>query len=133
MSSTNGHLRTPTKRARGLGSAHEGTGHFWVQRVSALLLIPLTVWFVTVLIGRIIGGDASALAVWLNNPLNAIGMAAMILALFVHARLGIQVIIEDYVHAEGKKIACLLLNNLLILGFGALSLLSILQLHLSGN
>ncbi|MES2985093.1 MAG: succinate dehydrogenase, hydrophobic membrane anchor protein [Pseudomonadota bacterium] len=125
-------LRTPIKRARGLGSAKDGTGHFWLQRVSAVALIPLTVWFMVSLITHLIGADRAGVAQWLSHPLVALAMAALIAAMFIHARLGIQVIVEDYVHHEGKKIVALLLNNALILGFGGASLFAIARLHFIG-
>ena len=122
-------LSTPLKRARGLGSAHSGTHHFWVQRLSALALIPLTVWFLIALVTRILGQDASSVQQWVHAPLVALALAALIIALFWHAKLGLQVIVEDYVHCEGKKIATLLVINLLVYGLGAAALLAIAHLH----
>ncbi len=125
-------LRTPIKRARGLGSAKSGTHHFWVQRVSAVALIPLTIWFMVTLVGQLLGTSREDIAQWHHHPLNALALAAMIIALFVHARLGIQTILEDYVQDEGKKIVSLLMLNALILGFGAAALLAIARLHFFG-
>jgi succinate dehydrogenase / fumarate reductase membrane anchor subunit len=125
-------LRTPIKRARGLGSAKSGTHHFWVQRMSAVALIPLSIWFMVTLVGQLLGESREDIALWHHHPLNALALAALIVALFVHARLGIQTIIEDYVQHEGKKIVLLLVLNALILGFGAASLLAIARLHFFG-
>ena len=127
------HFRTPIKTARGLGSAHSGTHHFWVQRVSAVALIPLSIWFMVEIISQLLGADRGGVALWLTNPLTALALAALIVGLFVHARLGIQTIIEDYIHSEAKKIVALLFLNLCIFGFGAVSLMAIVRLHFFGN
>jgi succinate dehydrogenase / fumarate reductase membrane anchor subunit len=125
-------LRTPIKTARGLGSSHSGTHHFWVQRVSAVALIPLSIWFMVEILTKLLGADRAMVGLWLSNPLIALGMGALVVALFVHARLGIQTVIEDYIHGEAKKITALLLLNLFIFGFGALSIMAIFRLHFSG-
>ena len=126
------HLRTPLKRARGLGASHSGTHHFWIQRVSAVAMIPLAMWFVVTLISKLIGADRAVVSDWVQQPLVALALASLLVAMFVHARLGIQVIIEDYVQHEGKKIALLLLTNALIIGCGAASLMAIFHLHFFG-
>jgi succinate dehydrogenase / fumarate reductase membrane anchor subunit len=125
-------LRTPIKRARGLGSAKSGTHHFWVQRVSAVALIPLSIWFMVTLVGQLLGESREDIALWHHHPLNALALGALIVALFLHARLGIQTIIEDYVQHEGKKIVLLLVLNAIVFGFGAASLLAIARLHFFG-
>lgn len=132
MSKQSSPLRSPLKRARGLGSAHSGVHHFWVLRISSLAIIPLSIWFLVMLITVLIGADRAGVANWMASPLNALLLAALIVSMFLHARLGIQEIILDYVPHEGKKIAAFLLNNVLIYGFGAASLLAILHLHLFG-
>lgn len=123
------HLRTPIKRARGLGSAHSGTHHFWLQRLSAVALVPLSMWFLIALITKLIHADALAIGKWLQQPLVALATAALIFALFIHARLGIQTIIEDYIHSHAKKIVALLALNLFTFGLGGATLLAILHLH----
>ena len=128
----NSSLRTPLKRARGLGAAHSGTHHFWVQRVTAVAIIPLAVWFVVTLISKLLGAPRAAVSDWLQQPLVALALASLLVAMFAHARLGLQVIIEDYVANEGKKIALLLLTNALIIGCGAASLMAIFHLHFFG-
>jgi succinate dehydrogenase / fumarate reductase membrane anchor subunit len=125
-------LRTPIKTARGLGSAHSGTHHFWVQRVSAVALIPLSIWFMVEILTNLLGADRAMVGMWFKNPLIALALAALMVGLFTHARLGIQTIIEDYIHGEAKKIAALLLLNLFTLGFGAASLMAIVRLHFFG-
>jgi succinate dehydrogenase / fumarate reductase membrane anchor subunit len=126
-------LRTPLKRARGLGSSHEGTHHFWLQRVSALALVPLSLWFMVEIIGTLIGADRLSVAMWLNSPLVALAMAALVIALFTHARMGVEVIIEDYVKGDVRKLGLLILLNVLVLGFGGAALLAIARLHFIGT
>ncbi len=125
-------LRTPIKRARGLGASHSGTHHFWVQRVSAVALIPLSMWFMVEILTTLIGADRAGVAAWIANPITALVLAALIVAMFIHARIGIHEIIADYVPHEGKKITLVLLTNALIYGFGAVSLMAIARLHFYG-
>ena len=101
-------LRSPLGRVRGLGSAKTGTDHFWVQRVTAVALVPLTLWFVYALLS-LAGADYATVTAWLRSPVNAVLMLALIVATFHHMQLGLQVVIEDYIHGEGIKIACLMI------------------------
>jgi succinate dehydrogenase / fumarate reductase membrane anchor subunit len=96
--------RTPLKTARGLGSAKDGTAHWWAQRLTALALIPLTIWFVAS-VAALAGADHGAFIQWLGSPLVATLMIVLIVATFHHGQLGLQVVIEDYVHNEPVKIA----------------------------
>jgi succinate dehydrogenase / fumarate reductase membrane anchor subunit len=102
-------LRTPLARARGLGSGKTGTGHFWVQRVTAVALALLIPWLVWVLFS-IAGGDSTHAIDVLRRPWNAILMGAFLVALFWHAKLGMQVVIEDYVHTRFWEVTLQLLN-----------------------
>ena len=124
-------LRTPLGKVRGLGSAKSGTEHFWMQRVTAIANIPLTIGFIILLVS-LIGADHSAVAARLGHPIIAMLVLAFILSITWHMRLGMQVVIEDYVHHEGWKVACVLANiffsaaiaiagiyAILKLGFGA--------------
>jgi succinate dehydrogenase / fumarate reductase membrane anchor subunit len=90
-------LRDPLAIARGHGSAKDGTGHWWVQRLTATALLLLTPWFVVLLLG-LIGSDQFAVRASLGQPLNAALLLAYVLSMFWHAQLGLQVVIEDYVH-----------------------------------
>ncbi len=101
-------LRSPLGRVRGLGSAKSGTEHFWMQRLTAIALIPLTLWFVYSLI-TLVGADHAAAAVWLRAPTTAVLMLLLIVATFHHMQLGLQVVIEDYIHGEAIKIASLVI------------------------
>ncbi len=122
-------LRTPLKRARGLGASHSGTHHFWAQRSSAVALVPFSIWFVIELATKLVGADRAGVALWLRSPLVALALSMLVVALFVHARMGVQVIIEDYVHHEGLKVATILSSNALMVGFGAAALMAIAHLH----
>src|SRR5690606_30923691 len=97
-------LRTPLKRARGLGSGKSGTGHWWWQRVTAVALVLLTAWLVGLLVS-LVGADLAQARETIARPWNAVALAALVIAMFWHAKLGIQVVIEDYVHARGLEVA----------------------------
>ena len=119
-------LRSPLGRALGLGSAKEGVEHWWVQRVTAVALIVLTLWFVAALV-RHLGADHAAAVAWLRSPLTAVAMILLIVATFVHMALGVQVVIEDYVHHEATKVASLVLVRLACWGLGAAALFAVLR------
>lgn len=112
-------LRTPLARARGLGSGKTGTGHFWVQRVTAVALALLVPWLLWILLSMVGGTYDHALDV-LQRPWNAVLMGAFLVAMFWHAKLGIQVIIEDYVHTRGWEIV-LQLANIFLCTLGAIA------------
>lgn len=95
--------RTPVARARGLGSAKSGTGHFWYQRLTAMFLLVLTPWILGMLVA-LAGADIGHVFTTLGKPINAIPMALFLLSLFWHAKLGLQVVIEDYVHHRATEI-----------------------------
>jgi len=101
-------LRTPLARARGLGSGKTGTSHFWYQRVTAVALMLLVPWLVWMLAGMA-GGDVESVRATLARPWNAILLAAFSVAMFWHAKLGMQVVIEDYVHVRWVEVALQLL------------------------
>lgn len=105
-------MRSPLGRARGLGSAKDGTHHFWVQRVSAVALVPLALWFVFS-VARLSGGDFFIVRHWVHAPSVAVTLVLFIATALYHSMLGVQVVIEDYVGSEGAKIASLLLNKFL--------------------
>ena len=124
-------LRTPLAKARGLGSAKDGTHHFWLQRLTAVALIPLTVWFALSIASLATAGQAEVLA-WMKSPLSAILVLSFIMAGFWHMKLGLQVVIEDYVHTESTKITCLILNNLIAIFLALAAFLSVLKMLLGG-
>ena len=120
-------LRTPLARVRHLGSAKDGTGHWWAQRLTALALIPLTIWFVASLVS-LAGADHAAMAAWMGNPVSAGLMILLVIATFYHAALGLQVVIEDYVHGEGAKMAALIVVKGLCVVLGLTAVLAVLSL-----
>ncbi|MBL28248.1 MAG: succinate dehydrogenase, hydrophobic membrane anchor protein [Rhodospirillaceae bacterium] len=95
--------RTPLAEARGLGSAKEGAAHWWAQRVTAMALVPLTIWFVGSLLA-LTGGDHSTFVVWLRSPFNTVVMVVFVVAAFYHMALGLRVVVEDYIHDARIKI-----------------------------
>ncbi|MDA4631083.1 succinate dehydrogenase, hydrophobic membrane anchor protein, partial [Escherichia coli] len=103
-------MRTPLKKVRGLGSAHEGTEHFWRQRLTAVANVPLMLFFIGLIIYLHRASYAETRAA-LSHPLTGLVLLMVIISGLYHMRLGMQVIIEDYVTSEGKKIACLMLNT----------------------
>ena len=119
--------RTPIARARGLGSAKDGTHHWWMQRITAIALVPLTVWLVGSLVA-IGSADHAQTVHWIRSPAVSIALLLTIAALFHHAQLGLQVIIEDYVHAEWKKIAVLITVKLLAIAIAATAAFSVLKI-----
>jgi succinate dehydrogenase / fumarate reductase membrane anchor subunit len=122
-------LRSPLGRAIGLGSAKEGVEHWWAQRVTALALVPLVVWFVIAVIG-LVGADRQALVQWLHNPVAAMLTILLIVATFYHAALGLQTVIEDYVARDGAKLALVIAMRFLCLVFVVRGILAVLQLAL---
>ncbi len=124
-------MRTPLNKVRGLGSAKEGADHFWKQRITGLANIPLTLFLVVTIIA-LAGKDHGSVTTWLGSPLVAIAMMALILSGAIHMRLGMQVIIEDYVHGEGAKIVFLMANTFFSILVGLASMFAIIKLGL-GN
>ena len=105
-------LRTPLGKARGLGSAGEGVEHWWQERLAAIALVPLVIWFVYSIV-RLGTSDPAAIDTWLSSPLNAILMTSFLLAALFHSNLGLRVIVEDYVHAKALKLFTLTVLALL--------------------
>ncbi|MHB2168461.1 succinate dehydrogenase, hydrophobic membrane anchor protein [Alsobacter sp. R-9] len=126
-SPTTSSLTTPLKRVRGLGAAHSGTDHFWRQRITALAQIPLTLAFVIILLKVIGKPPADALAT-LSHPFVSILMLLFVTTGIVHMRIGMQVIIEDYVHEELPKVLLLALNTFFAIGVGVACVFAILKL-----
>jgi succinate dehydrogenase / fumarate reductase membrane anchor subunit len=117
--------RAPLGRVRGLGSAKEGVQHWWVQRLTAVALVPLSLWLVVSII-QLAGADHAAVAAWLAAPLPLGLMLVLVVATFWHAQLGLQVVIEDYVHAEAPKIVLLVLVKFACLALGLAAILALL-------
>lgn len=124
-------MQTPLGQVRGHGSAKDGFHHWWMQRLTAVALVPLTLWFVASLAAKAGGGHAEITA-WLAKPNVAVATILMLFAMFYHAKLGVQVVVEDYVHSEARKIITLVISNFLFIGFGTASIFSVLKIAFGG-
>lgn len=120
-------IQTPLGRARGLGSAKSGVQHFWHQRLTAIALVPLTIWFVWA-VARYTGAPYSDVVAFLENPFSAAAMLMFILAGLYHMALGIQVVIEDYIEREGTKLALLIFTNFAAFVVGVVSVIAVLRI-----
>lgn len=125
-------LRTPLKHARGLGSAKSGTHHFMVQRVTAIALIPLVVWAVWLALSLVGANYAQAHAL-IHRPYNALLMIAFIIAVFWHAQLGVQVVIEDYVHTHWLALTAQVLVRLACVLGGLACVLAVARIALGST
>jgi succinate dehydrogenase / fumarate reductase, membrane anchor subunit len=123
--------RTPLARVRGLGSAKEGTNHFWMQRLTAASNLVL-VTFLILLLVRLAGADYATVKATLARPQNAIPLLLLVLSGVVHMRLGMQTIIEDYVHAPGRRIAATMLNAFFAAGVAITCVFAVLKLSFGG-
>lgn len=121
--------RHPFKTARGLGSAHAGVHHWWVQRVTAAALVVLGIWFVILVLG-LLGADYATARTTLAQPWNALLMIAFLLAMFWHAALGLQVVIEDYVHTRWKEVFAVVAVYFLAVIGALASVLAVLRIAL---
>lgn len=119
-------LRTPLSRVKGLGSAKDGTTHFWRQRLTALLLIPLLLWFGFSIAALPV--DHATLANWVRQPLVTMALVLLIISTFYHAQLGLQIVIEDYIASHSMRLLVLLISNLLCLLFGTVGVISVLKI-----
>ena len=120
-------FRSPLGKVRGLGSAKDGTHHWWMQRLTAIALVPLVIWFVVSVIA-LVGKDHAAFKAWVGNPISATLLIILIAATFHHAQLGLQVVIEDYVHGEGLKLAAILVVKGLALVLAGIGIISVLRI-----
>ena len=120
-------LRSDLGQVRGLGSAKQGSHHWWHQRLTAIALVPLSLWFVVALLGRLDASHAETVA-WISSPLITVLMIALIISTFYHTILGLQVVIEDYVHLEWAKITLLILMKLGFAFGGLLGVVAVLKI-----
>jgi succinate dehydrogenase / fumarate reductase membrane anchor subunit len=123
-------MRSPLGRAIGLGSAKEGVEHWWLQRLTAIALVPLALWFVAVAIG-LVGADIATVREAIGRPVPATLFVLLLIALFYHLALGLQVVIEDYVHAEFTKFALLAATRLACFGLAVAGILAVLKMALA--
>ena len=124
-------FRSPIARVRGLGSAKDGTHHWWMQRVTALALIPLAIWFVASIVA-LIGKDHAAFTAWVKNPVSATLLVVLVAATFHHAQLGLQVVIEDYVQNEGTKVGSILAVKFAAVVLAGIGIVSVLRIAFGG-
>jgi succinate dehydrogenase / fumarate reductase membrane anchor subunit len=122
-------MRSPLGRAIGLGSAKEGVEHWLLQRVTAVALVPLVLWFVTALIG-LVGADFDTVQEWVGRPLPAICLVLLLIATFYHASLGLQVVIEDYVHGELSRLGLVIVVRLACVALTVAGTVAVLTLAL---
>ena len=122
-----GKMSTPLSRVRGLGSAKSGTEHFWLQRLTAVANLPLTIAFVVIVVA-LLGRNHAAVVQILGSPLIAVFMLLFIVSITTHMRIGMQVIIEDYVHEEGPRLALLIANTFFAVAVALASAFAILML-----
>jgi succinate dehydrogenase / fumarate reductase membrane anchor subunit len=119
-------MKSPLNQVLGLGAAKEGTSHWWHQRLTAVAMIPLGLWFVIAVLGVDLGSHAAVVA-WLSQPLTAILLGLLVSCLVYHSWLGIQVVLEDYVAGHGVKLVSLLLSSFAHIFLFAVCLFSILK------
>ena len=117
-------LRNPLAKARGLGSAKDGTGHWWAQRVSAIALVPL-VLYVLYLLVSLAGADYATVRLTIAEPLNAVLLVLFIGTAFWHARLGLQVVIEDYIHVGWLEITLMIAVKFVYVALGVAAIIAI--------
>jgi len=124
-------MRSTLGRVRHLGSAKEGVHHWWMQRLTALALVPLTLWFV-VSVASMAGMDHAAATAWIASPSVAIALVLLIGATFYHAQLGVQVVVEDYIHNEGLKLAVLVLVKFASIILSVAAIFAVLKIAFGG-
>jgi succinate dehydrogenase / fumarate reductase membrane anchor subunit len=122
-------MRSQLGRARGLGAAKSGAAHWWAQRVTAIALVPLTLWFVYAALG-LVGASHAEMLAWIGAPIPVVLFIALVLATFYHLALGLQIVIEDYVQNEAARLATLLVTKGVIFLLALTCLISILKLGL---
>ena len=120
-------MRSGLGRARGLGSAKSGTAHWWAERVTSIALVPLTLWFILVMF-RLVAAPRIAVIAWAGHPLNATLMIALVLITFHHTQLGLQVVMEDYIHSEKARLGSILAMKGLVALLAIASTVAILKL-----
>lgn len=127
----NSDLRSPLNRARGLGSAKSGVHHFWMQRLTAVALIPLVIWFAVSLV-MLSGADYGMARSWLSSPFVMVLLILTICIGLYHGQLGMQVVIEDYVHHDGVKLAMLVAVKFIAVFFGLAAIVASMRIGFGG-
>ena len=123
-------MRSALGRARGLGSARQGVQHWWAMRASAAALVPLCLWLTASLIA-LAGADHARFASWVAYPFNAVALLLLLGVAFYHLKVGLDVVIEDYVHTEWRKVAVATLTTFAVVAAAAASGFAVLKLALT--
>ncbi len=123
--------RTPISIARGLGSAQDGLGHWWLQRLTSIALVPLVVWFVVAIIS-LAGQERGEVIAWLQSPFNSIVMSIFLVTTIYHANLGLQVIYEDYIQARWLQLSSRIATGFLAVVLGVTGVFALLGLAFGG-
>jgi succinate dehydrogenase / fumarate reductase membrane anchor subunit len=124
-------LRSPLGQAKGLGSAKDGLHHWWAQRVTAIALIPLTIWF-AFKVAMLSMSDYQTVSESIGSPWSAALIVSLIVAAFYHAALGMQVIYEDYIGHKAVRIAAIMGTNLLMFLLGSAAVIAVVRIALGG-
>ena len=126
-------MRSPLGRAIGFGSAKEGVDHWLAQRITALALVPLVVWFVISIVELAgAGADLSVLAAWVGYPLPAVLLILLVVATFYHVALGLQVVIEDWVAVEGLRLGLIIVTKLAAILLAVLGIFAVVKISFTG-
>ena len=125
-------MQSPLGRVLGLGSAKEGVEHWWMQRVTAIALVPLAIWFTIAALG-LVGAGRAAMVAWMHGPMSAVFAILLIVAAVYHMALGLQVVIEDYVHSEGWKLGLIIVMRLWSIVLAVRGVLAVLTLAFASS
>nr|VFJ89375.1 MAG: succinate dehydrogenase / fumarate reductase membrane anchor subunit [Candidatus Kentron sp. H]VFJ91152.1 MAG: succinate dehydrogenase / fumarate reductase membrane anchor subunit [Candidatus Kentron sp. H]VFJ97483.1 MAG: succinate dehydrogenase / fumarate reductase membrane anchor subunit [Candidatus Kentron sp. H] len=124
-------LRTPLAQVRGLGSAGQGAHHWWMQRITAMTLIPLFVWFVGAMVATSTASHAEAVE-FIRSPIAAGALLVLVAAIFYHAALGLQVVIEDYVSRERTQMGAIVVMRFVMILLAAISVVAVFRVAVGG-
>jgi succinate dehydrogenase / fumarate reductase membrane anchor subunit len=124
--------QTPIARVRGLGSARSGAHHWWLERLTSVSTLLLFIWLIASLL-RLPALDQGSVVAWLASPLAAVPMLLLIVSTFWHLKLGLQVVVEDYVHEEGLRLFSIVLLNFFTIAGAALAIFALLKIAFGGE
>jgi len=122
-------MRSELGRVRGLGSAKSGVAHWWAERVTSVALVPLTIWFICAAVS-LVGASHDEVLNWVANPVTMILLICLLLATFYHMKLGLQVVVEDYVHVDSVRVVLLLLIKAVCFLAALAGIISVLKMGL---
>nr|VFK36671.1 MAG: succinate dehydrogenase / fumarate reductase membrane anchor subunit [Candidatus Kentron sp. SD]VFK40192.1 MAG: succinate dehydrogenase / fumarate reductase membrane anchor subunit [Candidatus Kentron sp. SD] len=124
-------LRTPLAQVRGLGSANQGAHHWWMQRMTGVMLVPLFIWFVGAMVAVVTGSHAEVVDL-IRSPIAAGALLVLIVAIFYHAALGLQIVIEDYVSTEVSQVSAIMLMRFLMILLTVISVVAVFRTVVGG-